>query len=428
MAEKTEQSYETKITKTPRALVIAAQHPQLQTEADVHASCVELERLANTLGIEVVLTEVQKRARTTSVSFLGAGKIAEIKNKLADIDIDLVLVDGELGPGQQRHLEKTLEVEVFDRTAVILRIFEQRAQTRESFLEIEIARLQYDMPRLRDDHSANIRQAGGGGRGGSGHTSTELSKQQRRDRMSALRRELAEIQAVEATRRDRRRETFQVALVGYTNAGKSSLMRALTGSEVLVEDKLFATLGTTVRQMTPVTTPQILISDTVGFIKNLPHELVASFRSTLDEARDARFLLFVVDSSDEDFRSQLALTTETLAAIGASEIPSLIVLNKIDRLSEDERDALREEFPEALQLSAHDSTDVEGLRNTLIAAQEKAMVLDTLMVPYSKGQLLGEVRANARVIAEEYTEVGTEVQIHAWPAMLERWKKEIRGY
>lgn len=430
MAEKrdpSQQLHETQSTRVPRAFVIAAQHPQ-QSDADVRSSYVELERLANTLGIEVVHTEVQKRARTTSVSYLGAGKIEEIKGMLVEADVDMVLVDGELTPGQQRHLEKTLEVEVFDRTAVILRIFEQRAQTREAFLEIEIARLQYDMPRLRDDHSANIRQSGGGARGGRGHTSLELSKQQRRDRMAELRRELAEVQGVEAYRRERRRDKFQVSLVGYTNAGKSSLMRALTGSEVLVEDKLFATLGTTVRQLAPETTPRILISDTVGFIKNLPHELVASFRSTLDEAGDARFLLFVVDASDDDWRGQLALTKETLAAIGAAEIPSRVVLNKIDRLDEEAREALREELPDALQLSAHDPDDVAALREVLIAAQEEAMTLETLLIPYSKGQLLGEIRTQAQVVAEEYTEVGTEVRLRAWPSLLGKWQKEIRGY
>ncbi|MFU8803632.1 MAG: GTPase HflX [Bradymonadaceae bacterium] len=406
--------------RRPRALIIAAQRAH-DLDADVEASCVELERLAGTLGIEVVGREIQKRSKTRSATYLGAGKIEEIKEGALS-EVDLVLIDGELSPSQQRNLERELEVEVFDRTAVILRIFESRAQTREAHLEIEIARLQYDMPRLRDDQDLADREGGGGGRGARGHTAVELSKQQRRDRRAALIRELADVQASEAARRERRRETFQVALVGYTNAGKSSLMRALTGSEVLVEDKLFATLGTTVRQLAPPTTPQILISDTVGFIKNLPHELVASFRSTLDEAKDARFLLFIVDASDPEWRSQLELTRETLQAIGASKIPSKVVLNKIDRLDETACEQLTEELPDALLLSAHDPNDVLCLRDILIEAQGRGMCEETLLVPFTDGQLLGEIYNNARVIEETHTEAGTALRLQARPEALDRWR------
>jgi GTPase len=406
--------------KIPQALIISARGP-LDSEEDVEASCIELERLAGTLGITVVGREFQRRPKTTGTSYLGAGKIAQIKETALE-GIDLVLVDGALTPAQQRHLERELEVEVFDRTAVILRIFESRAQTREAHLEIAIARLQYEMPRLRDDLSISGKEGGGGGRGARGHTAVELSKQQRRDRLAVLSKELAEIQASEAARRDRRSEAFQVALVGYTNAGKSSMMRALTGSEVLVEDKLFATLGTTVRQLYPATTPHILVSDTVGFIKNLPHELVASFRSTLDEARDAQLLLFVVDASDPDWPGQLKLTQETLEAIGASTIPSKIILNKVDRLTEDQRLELAATHPDALLMSAHDSEDVSNLRSMLIEAQEQSMEEQTLLIPFAQGRIVGEVHARARVLDERHTESGTVLKIRARPQDLARWQ------
>ncbi|MBA2663575.1 MAG: GTPase HflX [Bradymonadaceae bacterium] len=408
----------------PRALIVAVQRPR-ESESEVESSCIELERLAATLGIEIVGCEIQKRSKTTSSTYLGPGKIAEIKESLLE-GIDIVLVDGELSRSQQRNLERELEVEVFDRTAVILRIFEERAQTREAHLEIEIARLQYEMPKLRDEHAGSGGDGGGGGgRGGRGHTGLELSKQQRRDRRAALKRELAEVQATEAVRRERRRETFQVALVGYTNAGKSSLMRALTGSEVLVEDKLFATLGTTVRQLSPQVTPQILVSDTVGFIKNLPTELVASFRSTLDEAKDARFLLFVVDASDPDWRSQLALTQETIYAIGASKIPSKIILNKADRLDDVTPRILARDLPDAIQLSAHNPDDVLGLRKLLIAAQDESMSEETLLVPFTAGQILGEVHAVARIIEETHTESGTALKLRARAEALDRWRSML---
>lgn len=410
----------------PRALIVTIHTPQ-KTDVDVDASCLELERLANTLGIEVVGREVQKRANTRTSTYFGEGKLEEIKaNSLHDVD--MVLVDDELSPSQQRTLARELEVEVFDRTAVILRIFESRAQTRESRLELELARLQYDMPRLRDDVTVSDRAGGGGGRGARGDTALALSKQQRRDRRAALKKELAEIQATEASRRDRRQDTFQVALVGYTNAGKSSMMRALTGSEVLVEDKLFATLGTTVRQLAPPATPAVLISDTVGFINNLPTELVASFRSTLDEAKDADFLLFVVDASDPHWRVQLAVTRDTLAGIGASDIASLVVLNKSDMIDEEIRQALGEELPEAVIMSAHNPDDVSKLRDLLLLAQEKEMREETLLIPYRAGELVGEIHARSRVLDESHNEEGTLFRLQARPAMLAKWEGVLKRF
>ncbi|QRK10090.1 GTPase HflX [Archangium violaceum] len=405
------------------AVLIAIQLPH-HTEAEVAASLSELERLVSSLGIRVLGTTLQKRANATSLALLGEGKLRELAALTRGPSAGaphLVVVDTELSPGQLRNLELGLGVDVLDRTAVIRRVFEQRAQTREARLEVEIARLLHEAPRIRDDESLGDRE-GGGGRGGRGHSNIELAKQRNRERVAALRRELEGLRAEQESRRARRKDTPRVALVGYTNAGKSSLMRALTGSEVLVEDKLFATLGTTVRALQPETTPRILVSDTVGFIKNLPHGLIASFRSTLDEAHDASLLLYVVDAADPEMRGQLELTHRVIEEIGASAIPSRVLLNKVDRLNLEERQRLAVEFPEALQTSAHDAGDMQRLRETLIAFFEADWGSEHFEVPYSRSGLLGWLRANARVVSEEYTERGVRLSVRGPPSVLARFR------
>ncbi|MFY0571303.1 GTPase HflX [Archangium lansingense] len=408
------------------AVLVAIQLPHL-TEAEVETSLSELERLVSSLGIRVLGTTLQKRANATSLSLLGEGKLRELAALTQGPSADaahLVVVDAELSPGQLRHLELALGVDVLDRTAVILRVFEQRAQTREARLEVELARLLHEAPRIRDDESLGDRE-GGGGRGGRGHSNVELAKQRNRERVAAVRRELEEVRTAQETRRARRKDTPRVALVGYTNAGKSSLMQALTGSEVLVEDKLFATLGTTVRALQPETTPRILVSDTVGFIKNLPHGLIASFRSTLDEAHDASLLLYVVDAADPEMRGQLELTRRVIEELGASEIPSRVLLNKVDRLSLEERQRLAAAFPEALQTSAHDAGDMRRLRETLIAFFEADWASEHFEVPYARSGLLGGLRANARVLSEEYTERGVRLSVRGPPSVLARYRREL---
>lgn len=431
--------------KPPRALLLAIQPPE-RSDAEVSSSLQEMERLAGTLGIATRGTEVQKRTGASATTFVGSGKLKEVAaligattrgnepdaagpSDAADPPspaVDLVLVDAELSPRQQRALELALGVEVLDRTAVILEIFEKRARTREAMLEVEIARLRYDLPRRRDNASRDDRR-GGGGRGARGDTNLELSKERIRDRISRLTSELAAVQARGAVQRARGQDAFQAVLVGYTNAGKSSLMRGLTGSQVPVEDKLFATLGTTVRQIRPATTPPILVSDTVGFIKNLPHELVASFRSTLDAALDADHILWVVDASDPDWRDQLEVTRDTLESLGAGRIPRTLVLNKIDRASADARERLAAEFPEAVQVSALDARDLVHLHGILVGAQGRGLHETSLMVPFSRGRMLGEIHQKAHVMEERHTEDGTVLRLRAGMANLERWRGMLGG-
>lgn len=473
--------------QTYHALILAVQTPD-KSDEDMQRSCAELKLLANTLGVDVVGQVSQRRASTRATLIMGKGKLREVArltggpgvdgellgaleaepyedDELEDFEdddldedpdfgeqvaedgaetgaiapgqVNLVLVDAELSPRQQRALQAALGVQVLDRSAVILRIFEQRAQTRESRLEVEIARLRYEMPRLRDSHSGDDRRGGGGGAGGiggrgaRGHSNLELARQRARDRVAELRRELAEVQATDAARREQRSEIFQAALVGYTNAGKSTLMRALTGSDVLVEDKLFATLGTTVRRLEPPTKPEILLSDTVGFITNLPHELVASFRSTLDEAGDAQLQIIVVDASDSQWREQLRVTRQTLADIDAPPVRQQIVFNKIDRLDADARQRLDVEIKSAgignaLKISAHSDEGVAELRARIIQAQQDAMSRATLLVPFKMGQIVGEIHENAHILDEKYTAEGTRLKLLAQPRFIERWQAMLQ--
>lgn len=460
-------------TERPAAVLVAVQLPDV-SDQDHAADLAELGRLVDTLGFEVVATISQRRPALAAAAVLGEGKLKELaeltggkgvvpsgapekkdkaraKRRAAEEPEEaedeseeageewdaadegpherrahhgrkatVVVVDHEITPSQARNLERATGAEVLDRTGVIVEIFHRHARSREAKLEVEIARLKYVAPRLREAGGGADRQRGGIGGKGAGESALELDKRKIRDRIAELREELELIQKEQDVRREHRRDQQRVALVGYTNAGKSSLMRALTGSEVLVADKLFATLDTTVRALHPETKPRILVSDTVGFIKKLPHDLVASFKSTLDEAREASLLLFVADASDPTFRGQLEVTYATLGEIGAGTVPSRLLLNKVDRLSEGERQALAREYPKAILLSAKDPADVAALRQTIIDFFESTMVEGDLYLPYSKQGLVSEIFEAARVLSEEYDERGRRMRVLAPPATLAR--------
>nr|WP_291516445.1 GTPase HflX [Bdellovibrio sp. ArHS] len=452
-----------------KAVLVGVQLPRVSDE-ETRGSLAELSRLVTTLGYEVVGQTSQKRNSTKSGTVLGDGKLKELaswtggtgvigplvvkkKHKAAlrfknqdedeadefaaeeddfaevpeeseDLSLDadsdvpqekaqVVIFDCDLSPSQLRNLESATGAQVLDRTGVIIEIFSRHARTKAARLQVEIARLTYVAPRLRETSGGEDRGGGGIGGKGAGETSVELDRRKIRDRIKELKHELAAISQEHITRRSRRNQEISVALVGYTNAGKSSLMRALTGSEVLVADKLFATLDTTVRVLYPESRPKILISDTVGFIKKLPHDLVASFKSTLDEAANASLLLYVVDSSDPTFRSQLQVTRAVLDEVGASDIDSLLVLNKVDRLSAEEREKLQQEYPEALFLSAHNKEDVANLRLRLIKHFETAMIDQELLIPYDVQGAIGEIRAKMRVLSENYDNRGVTLTIRA---------------
>lgn len=466
------------LEKSKSSILVGVQTSKISDE-DLQSSLAELSRLVTTLGYRVVGQMSQRRSSERTATVLGPGKLKELarwtggpgvvgpvvirkkhkaslkfeKNQTespAENEEDLplesdtepedfadsaheapkeraevVIFDCDLSPSQLRNLESATGSQVLDRTGVIIEIFSRHARTRAARLQVEIARLTYVAPRLRETGGGEDRQGGGIGGKGAGESSLELDRRKIRDRIKELKSELASISQEQETRRSRREREISVALVGYTNAGKSSLMRALTGSEVLVADKLFATLDTTVRTLYPESTPRILISDTVGFIKKLPHDLVASFKSTLDEALHASLLLYVVDSSDPTFRSQLAVTKSVLGEVGATEVESFLVLNKTDRLSEAERTALRSEFPEALLLSAKNPEDVSNLRTRLISYFESHMTDQDLLVPYDIQGAIGEIRSTMRVLSESYDERGVLLKIRAHSEEIDRLKKRF---
>jgi GTP-binding protein HflX len=456
----------------PTAVVVAVQFPDV-TDAELASSIAELERLAATLGLLPVGRLTQRRAGLATGIVIGEGKLKELAEwtggtgvvpayskpgrRKPDTDDDadaadddavdgngdevgapeasatgpdvapaeasdadkpaaratVVLVDHDLTPTQQRNLERATGVDVLDRTSVILEIFHRHARTREARLQVEIARLKYLAPRLREGAGGGDRVRGGVGGKGAGETTLELDRRRIRDRIAELRHELDQIEGGSRTRRERRSDLPTVALVGYTNAGKSSLMRALTSTEVYIADKLFATLDTTVRRLQPATEPPILITDTVGFIKKLPHDLVASFRSTLDEAGDADLLLHIVDASDAAFPDQIAVTREVLREINADVVPTWIVLNKIDRVDAETRAALAERYPTALQLSAKDRGDVARLHERLV--EQFAGVLEDaeLDVPWTAQRMVHQIHERATVLAEHHHDTGTRLTIRA---------------
>ena len=426
--------------KPKYAVVAAVQLPNV-SDVEFEASLTELRELAKTLGFEIAASFTQKRSSFDSTAYLGTGKREEMRsfidNEAATVGLEktppgaadpevgkiaAIFVDHEISPSQARNLEKELGCAVMDRTMVILEIFHRHARSRAARAQVEIARLAYMAPRLRE--AAKLagpqgRQRSGVGGRGAGESHTELDRRKIRDRIAELQLEITAMDVERKTQRARRQERQEVAgvaLVGYTNAGKSTLMRALTGSEVLVEDKLFATLDTTVRALQPESKPRVLVSDTVGFIKNLPHGLVASFKSTLEEALDASLLLHVIDASDPGFERQLEVTDKVLEEIGAHDVPRIRVFNKIDHVgnpaAQAEREsALRVQYPDCIVMSARRSEDVALLRQAIVAFFRQGLVEAELFLPWSAQQLRGEIFASCEVLEERADAEGAILRV-----------------
>jgi len=436
------------------ALLISICTPDFKGDEAIE-SLAELGRLVTTLGFTVVGTQSQKQSSTKKVNVLGLGKLAEIahltgnqgvvengdedegqfeemvdESTVADIPsenlpfgcADVVVFDCDLSPSQLRNVENQLGVEVFDRTGIIIEIFSRHARTKTAKLQVEIARLNYVAPRLRETSCGDRERQMGKG---AGETTLELNRRKVRDQLAELKRELVSVQNEMKGRRTQRSELFCVALVGYTNAGKSSMMRAITGSDVVGENKLFATLDTTVRALHPATQPRILVSDTVGFIKKLPHDLVASFHSTLAEAHDASLLLYVVDASDASFRSQLDVVHEVLAEVGVDNSEKLLVLNKSDQLTNEQQQALKEEFPDAMMTSARDPIDVAKLHKYIVGVAENEMIEEEIVIPYTAQGIIGEIRSTMSVTKEDYDYSEVKLTVRSNAIDLARLKKKM---
>ncbi len=398
-----------------------------QGATDAQTSLRELAALASTAGSEVLDALTQRRDHPDAATYLGSGKAKELAEVVAAVGADTVIVDGELAPSQRRALEDVVGVKVVDRTALILDIFAQHAKSREGKAQVELAQLEYLLPRLRGWGESMSRQAGGrvaGGQGigsrGPGETKIELDRRRIRQRMAKLRREIRAMAPSRETRRGSRRRGAipSVAIAGYTNAGKSSLMNCLTGAQTMVQDALFATLDPTVRRTQTADGRVYTLTDTVGFVRNLPHELIEAFRSTLEEVAGADLLLHVVDAAHPDPLGQVAAVHTVLAGIpGALDVPELVVLNKADLADAVTLATLRTRLPGALTVSARTGQGLDALRQRVEDLLPRPGVAVDLVVPYSRGDLVSRAHADGEVDSVQYVSHGTRLVARVDPAL-----------
>lgn len=418
------------IRPVERAVIVGMGLPG-RDDAEVTASLDELERLVDTAGGVVVARATQRRGHPDPATYVGGGKIDELRALAEAHDADAVILDDELSPAQQRTLEERIRRKVLDRTIVILDIFAQHAASREGRLQVELAQLTYLLPRLRGWGQALSRQAGGrtaGGAGiggrGPGETQLEVDRRRLMRRITAIRRELAgsaRVRAVKAARRQRSGLPV-VALVGYTNAGKSSLLRRLTGADVLVEDRLFATLDPALRRLRLDDGRDVGLSDTVGFVRKLPHGLVEAFRSTLEETADADLLLHVVDAADPQALTQLDAVREVLAEIGADEVREVVVLNQVDRadpvaLLDLEHAVRASRHAEPVRTSAVTGEGVAALLARVAAELPDRRETVVVHLPYARADLVARVHREGRVVRLDHDDEGTTLQAEVGPAL-----------
>jgi len=386
------------------------------TQQDAENSLRELAALAETAGAVVLDGMLQRRPAPDPATFLGRGKAAELRDVVAALGADTVVVDSELAPSQRRALEDVVKVKVIDRTTVILDIFSQHAKSREGKAQVELAQLEYLLPRLRGWGESMSRQAGGqvsGGAGmgsrGPGETKIELDRRRIRTRMARLRQQIAGFKpAREAKRANRERNTVpSVAIAGYTNAGKSSLLNRLTEAGVLVENALFATLDATVRRTQTDDGRLYTLTDTVGFVRKLPHQLVEAFRSTLEEVADADVIVHVVDAAHPDPAGQLATVREIIGDVGARDIPEIVVFNKADLIDEDQHLLLRGLEPQGLFVSSRTGEGIPALLERIARTLPTPEVEVRVVIPYERGALVSAVHERGRLLSSTHTEQGT---------------------
>ena len=390
-----------------RAVLVGLALPD--TYLEVQDTLDELALLADTAGAVVLDRIVQHRESIDPTYFIGRGKAEELALQAKELDAQVVIFDEDLSPAQTRNLESLVEVKIIDRSRLILDIFAGRAQTREAQTQVELAQLTYMLPRLTRQWTHLSRQAGGGGASGGigtrgpGETQLEVDRRATRSRISVLQRALNRISRQRAVSRKRRTEAFRVALVGYTNAGKSTLMHALSGADVRIENRLFATLDSTTRKVSLGYNRQILLTDTVGFIKKLPHHLIASFRGTLEETIEADLLLHVVDASHPACSEQIATVFDVLNDLEIAHRPTLMVFNKIDCLHDPGiRARFQADHPEAVWISAQTGAGLEDLKFAIYSRLEGDRVALNLQIPQSEGKLLSELYRVGEILSTDY--------------------------
>ncbi len=418
----------------PRAFLVGAELKRDMPLLDVEASLEELALLAHTADIHVIGQSSQRLDRIDPATYIGSGKVEEVRDWVEELGANVVIFDDELSPRHLRELEKIFgeEVRLLDRTALILDIFARHARTREGALQVELAQYQYRLPRLTRQWTHLARQAGGaaarGGAGGvglrgPGETQLETDRRDISRRIAHIQRELEDVRAHRSRHRMQRRKAGMptISLVGYTNAGKSTLLNALSGADIYVADRLFATLDPTTRRVELPGGRHALFTDTVGFIQKLPHTLVASFRATLEEIVEADLLLHVVDITHPHALQQVAVVEQTLAELGAESIPCVVVLNKLDRRGDAEPgvpESLIERYPDAIQISALKGSGIDELLADVEDELVKLMVRVRVMLPYKRGALIARFHEIAIVEHEEYQAEGVALTGILWRSQI----------
>ncbi len=412
-------------TKTEKAILVGVVLPN-DRRWEVDESLFELKQLAATSGVRVVDQLTQERQKLNPAYFIGRGKVDELSQMIEMHQVKSVIFDDDLTPAQTRNLEKAIDAKIIDRSTLILDIFAKHARTRAAKTQVELAQLQYMLPRLTRQWTHLSRQVGGIGTKGPGETQLETDRRLVRTRIEHLRKELGKIDLQRQTRRKGRKARFKASLIGYTNVGKSTLMNLFSGADVLVENQLFATLDPTVRQVQLDKQHTILLSDTVGFIRKLPHHLVESFKSTLDEAIDADLLVHVVDVSHPGFMEQIHVVNEVLEDIGAKKKPVLMVFNKIDKLKEKEMlTGLRKQFPESVFVSATRQIRTEHLKMELARFMEKNFVESEISLPMVQSGLVNKIFEMAIVLNQKYNDETIDLKIKCSPEQLVKIRRIV---
>jgi GTP-binding protein HflX len=395
--------------------------------SDAENSLTELAALAETAGSQVLEGLIQRRGRPDPATFIGRGKVDELRDVVLSTGADTVICDGELSPSQLRNLEQQTKVKVVDRTALILDIFAQHAKSKEGKAQVELAQLQYLLPRLRGWGETLSRQAGGraGGAGGGvglrgpGETKLETDRRRINTRIARLRREIKAMRTVRQTKRARRARNGvpAVAIAGYTNAGKSSLLNRLTSAGVLVENALFATLDPTTRRAAAEDGRVYTLSDTVGFVRHLPHHIVEAFRSTLEEVSHADLVVHVVDGAHPDPEGQVSAVREVLAEVGAEGLPELLAINKVDAADEETLLRLKRTWPDAVFVSAKTGRGIDELRKAIETHLPRPAVELRVVLPYDRGDLVARIHRTGQVIATRHTDHGSELDVRVDPQL-----------
>ncbi|MCS5646021.1 MAG: GTPase HflX [Candidatus Marinimicrobia bacterium] len=396
-----------------KALLVGVIQPGM-TESQIHEHLDELELLAETAGAKIAGRITQRVSKINPATFIGKGKAEELLNQAKELGVKLIVFDDELSPGQIKNYHKISDnVKVLDRSGLILDIFQKHAKTKEARTQVDLAYMEYLLPRLTRQWTHLERQMGGiGTRAGMGETQIEIDRRLIRTRISKLKKELTRIEKERDTQSYRRQSEFRVSLVGYTNAGKSTLFKALTGSDVYIQDQLFATLDTTVRQLLIDESHPILLSDTVGFIRKLPHNLVASFKSTLKEVLEADLILVMLDISSSQIEDHFQTIENVLKDMGAQEIPQILVLNKVDLISDGNMIEKRQrEFPNSVTVSAQQHLRLSELRSRIIAKMEENFQTIDLEFPYDQGKTIAHAQEGVEVLKREYEENGVKLRV-----------------